>query len=204
MLTEVVTLVSVTAILLGSPGPAPIALAATGASAGVKRGLPFLAGILLGLLLASVGAAIGLSLIIEMNPLAKRAVQILGAAYIVYVAYKIASGPVLVDDTNDAQFVPSFIDGFLLNLLNPKAYAAFFALFSQFALTAHTQLMSLIYTGMVSFAVGVFVDFLWLALGGAIGPFFRRPRAARALRLSFGGLMILAVLWVFLGDMNYE
>jgi len=199
MLTEVVTLVSVTAILLGSPGPAPIALAATGASAGVKRGLPFLAGILLGLLLASVGAAIGLSLIIEMNPLAKRAVQILGAAYIVYVAYKIASGPVLVDDTNDAQFVPSFIDGFLLNLLNPKAYAAFFALFSQFALTAHTQLMSLIYTGM-----GVFVDFLWLALGGAIGPFFRRPRAARVLRLSFGGLMILAVLWVFLGDMSYE
>lgn len=198
MLDAVVTLVSVTALLLGSPGPAPLALAAIGASVGVKRGLPFLLGILLGLLIACAGAAIGLSLILDVTPVAKRVVQILGAAYILYVAYKIATGPVLNDNSSNGQASPSLLDGFFLNILNPKAYAAFFALFSQFAIPAHTQILSLIYTGAISFFVAVLVDFLWLVLGGAIGPLFRQPRSARLLRVSFGALMIVAVLWVLI------
>lgn len=198
MTSEIISLVSVAALLLGSPGPAPLALAATGASAGIKRGMPFLAGILLGLLVVSIGAALSLSFILEVNPIAKKIVQLLGASYIVYVAYKIATGPVLLDVSSSAQFAPSLIDGFFLNLLNPKAYAAFFALFSQFGLTAHTQLLSLIYTGVISFLVAVIVDCLWLVFGGAIGQLFRRPRSARLLRVCFGSMMLLVFVWALL------
>ena len=194
MWSEVITLVSVTALLLGSPGPAPLALAATGASAGIKLGMPFLAGILVGLLVAAIGAAIGLSLVLELKPIAKQAVQLLGASYIAYVAYKIASGPVFLDNANGAM-APSFVDGFFLNILNPKAYAAFLALFSQFALSAPTQLLSLIATGAVSFLVAVIVDCVWLAFGGAIGPLFRQPKSARLLRVGFGVLMMAVVIW---------
>lgn len=160
MSNEVITLVSVSVALLGSPGPAPLALAAIGASAGVKSGWPFLIGILCGLLVASIGAAAGLSFILEVNPLAKRAVQLIGAGYIVYVAYKIASGPVVKGGSSGTPIVPTFVDGFILNLLNPKAYAAFFALFSQFSLAAQTPLLSLIYTGVISFFVAAIVDLL--------------------------------------------
>jgi len=198
VLTEILSLIWVTALLLGSPGPAPLALAATGASVGVKRGYPFLFGILLGLLMASLGAATGLILILEVNPIAKGVVQILGAIYIVYLAYKIASGPVLEDQLNYSQAAPSFVNGFFLNLLNPKAYAAFFAVFSQFAVSAESQLGSLFYTGVISFSVAIIVDFLWLVFGGVIGPLFRQPHSARRLRVSFGVLMVVAVLWVFL------
>lgn len=45
-MNEVNTLIIMTLLLLGSPGPAPIALAATGATAGVKNGLPFFADIM--------------------------------------------------------------------------------------------------------------------------------------------------------------
>ena len=48
MIEALLTIAFTTAILLGSPGPAPIALAATGAAQGFTRGLPFLCGILLG------------------------------------------------------------------------------------------------------------------------------------------------------------
>ncbi len=198
MLNEVVSLVSVTALLLGSPGPAPLALAAIGATVGVKLGLRFLAGILLGLLVASIGSAVALSLILVINPVAKQTVQFIGAAYIVYIAYKVASGPVLQQSAGSAEANPGFIDGFILNLLNPKAYAAFFALFSQFALTADTQFLSLLYTGVIAFLVAVIVDFLWLVLGGVIRPLFQQPRSARIMRVCFGVMMVVAVLSAFI------
>lgn len=42
MLESIVSLIAATGLLLGSPGPAPLALAATGATFGIRRGAPFL------------------------------------------------------------------------------------------------------------------------------------------------------------------
>ena len=61
MFEPVLALVAATALLLGSPGPAPIALSAVGAAYGVQRGTPFLVGILAGLSVAVVGATVGLA-----------------------------------------------------------------------------------------------------------------------------------------------
>jgi len=195
MYGEVVVLISVSALLLGSPGPAPLALAATGATIGIKRGLPFLGGILIGLLGASIGAASAIALIIEINPLVEQLVQVCGSAYILFLAYKIASAPLLHQESGVTNSDPSFIDGFFLNLLNPKAYAAFFALFSQFTVSAPTLIHSLVYTGFVSLSVAIVVDVVWLVLGGAIGSLFTQPRSARLLRVFFAILMVMAVFW---------
>ncbi len=42
MVESIVALITASALLLGSPGPAPLALAATGATYGIKGGIPFL------------------------------------------------------------------------------------------------------------------------------------------------------------------
>ena len=193
-MSEVLSLAMVTALLLGSPGPAPLALAAIGATSGISKGLPFLAGILVGLLIACVASAVGLSFLVEIHPVTKFVVQLLGASYFVYVAYKIATIVPPSDQSSASQTAPGFVDGLTLNLLNPKAYAAFLAIFSQFSLTASTQFISLFYTGLISFLVAVAIDFLWFALGGVIRPLFREPKAARRLRLSMAGLVLLIVL----------
>lgn len=65
MLESIVSLIAATGLLLGSPGPAPLALAATGATFGIRRGAPFLAGILLGLSVAIIGASIGLAALLD-------------------------------------------------------------------------------------------------------------------------------------------
>ncbi len=65
MLEALFSLVSVSFLLLGSPGPAPIALAAlaaSGATFGVRESVPFLTGILAGLLVAIFTAAVGLGM----------------------------------------------------------------------------------------------------------------------------------------------
>lgn len=194
---SMVSLIIATALLLGSPGPAPLALAATGATYGVKRGLPFLTGILFGLAAAILGATVGIAALFGAFPSLKLFVQILGALYIVYVAHKIATAPVLQSDGNVAKEPLKFVDGFILNLLNPKAYTAFLALFSQFLLPLDNELSSYLATGIVCFVVAVIVDVAWLMLGGALRPLFENPKPARIMRIFFAISMVSAVIWAF-------
>ncbi|MCG8413785.1 MAG: LysE family transporter, partial [Pseudomonadales bacterium] len=91
---------------------------------------------------------------------------------------------------------PAFVDGFLINLLNAKAYAVFLAVFSQFLLPGDSPIVAYGLTGLVCFGMGVTVNITWLWFGSAISPLFRRPRAARILRSTFAVLMVVAVVAV--------
>ena len=198
MIQSIITLASVTALLLGSPGPAPLALAATSATFGIKKGIPFLIGILSGLAVAILGSVLGFAVLFSTYPNVKLVFQIAGALYIAYVAIKIATAPIIPTAHEKSSGVPTFLDGFILNLINPKAYAAFLAIFSQFSLPLENVFISYLFTGLVCFSVAVVVDMLWLCLGGLIRPLFTEPRKARLLRIIFSVLMVLAVIWVFL------
>ncbi len=189
------TLVITTAALIGSPGPAPLALAAVGATAGFKRGSLFLAGILAGLLSAMLGAIFGLAALFNAFPEAKVVCQFVSAGYMVFVAYKIASTTAVAGNGSK---IPDFKDGFILNLLNPKAYAAFLAIFSQFLLAADSESLSYIYTGLTCFIVAVIVDTVWLAAGGLLKPIFSKPKQAKAIRIIFALTMLLAVGYVLI------
>ncbi len=197
MTEALLALLSATVLLLGSPGPAPLALAATSAAFGVRRSLPFLFGILAGLLVVIVGAALGLAALLAAHPVARTVAQVVGGLYIGYVAYKIATAPVTTAASATESTAPGFVDGFVLNILNPKAYAAFLALFSQFLLPLPDEGAALAATATVCLAVAVAVDVVWLCLGGVIGPVFRKPRQARVMRVTFAVLMVGAVLWAF-------
>lgn len=186
-----ITLITTTALLLGSPGPAPLALAATSAAFGTKEGIPFLLGILSGLAVAIFCASIGLATLFVTFPTMKLICQIVGTGYILFVAYKIATAPTNITET--AVSPPSFKDGFILNLLNPKAYAAFLAIFSQFLLPLASTNLSYLATGVICLLVAALVDMLWLFFGGLLRPIFAEPKQARIIRILFALLMIIAV-----------
>ncbi|MCO1334853.1 LysE family translocator [Microbulbifer sp. OS29] len=200
MLEALFSLIAATTLLLGSPGPAPLALAASGATFGIRKSSRFLIGILLGLSVAIVGATAGLAALLVAWPEARFAVQLCGALYIGYIAIKIATAPVLDQSQSAASQAPSLLDGFIFNLLNPKAYAAFFAIFSQFLLPIEKSGLSYIATGLVCLMVAAVVDFIWLCLGGILRPVFYKPKQARMIRVCFALLMIIAVLAVFLRE----
>jgi len=191
MLEQTIMLITATALLLGSPGPAPLALAATSATFGVRNSIPFLLGILSGLIVVIIAASTGFAVILSAAPQLKFALQVMGAIYIGYVAWKIATAPI---NTAEADIkCPSLVDGFMLNLLNPKAYATFLALFSQFLLPFESAVASYIITGGAAFIVAIVVDTGWVLLGGGLKPIFEKPRAARVLRISFALSMLCAV-----------
>ena len=197
MTEAVISLLAATALLLGSPGPAPLALAASGAVFGFRGSLPFLTGILSALAVAIVLGAAGMAAFFAAFPNSRLFVQILGGLYIGYVALKIASAPLLSAEESQSESAPRFLDGFILNLLNPKAYAAFLAIFSQFLLPLSTNVQSTALTALIAFGVAIVVDVAWVALGGLLRPVFETPKLARITRVSLGILMMIAVLVAF-------
>jgi threonine/homoserine/homoserine lactone efflux protein len=145
-----------------------------------------------------VAASTGFAVILSSVPELKLTVQVIGAIYIGYVAWKIASASINTAEINTE--CPNLIDGFILNILNPKAYAAFFALFSQFLLPVENTVLSYIITGGTAFIVAVVVDTAWVLLGGGLKRIFEKPIAARVLRISFALSMLCAVGLTFKFD----
>jgi threonine/homoserine/homoserine lactone efflux protein len=197
MQEAIAALVIATAALLGSPGPATLSLAAVGATSGISRGLPYYAGILVGLLFAMLGAIAGLATVLTRWPQAGLVIQSLGAAYIVFVAWKIATAPTVTEDASEDIRHPGFRDGVILNILNAKAYAAFLALFSQFLLPIDGIVLAYLATATIIFGIGVIVDTAWLFAGGFLQSIFRNPRSARLIRIVFGLLIVASVFWMF-------
>ena len=194
MIEEVIALVIATSLLLGSPGPVPLSLAAMGASFGIKKSIAYYSGILSGLCIVIIASTSGLSVLFASWPKVELIIQIIGGLYILYIAYKIATSNGLI---NTSSKKTGYVEGFVLNLFNPKAYAAILALISQFQLPVEDKLISSISTGLIILLMAAIVDFIWLALGGSLRAVFEKPRQAKILRMAFAIMMVVSVLLIF-------
>ncbi|OXS02354.1 hypothetical protein AMR44_02840 [Shewanella algae] len=190
---EAISLLGVaTVLLLGSPGPAPMTLAALGAAQGFRCSLPFLGGLIAGLLLIMLAAASGLVSLLQSFPMFATTLKWLGAAYIVYLAYRIATSPLIMANGNNSV---GFKNGLLFNLMNPKAYMALLSLLSQFALPLDSPVASYALTIVLCLLLAIVVDGLWLALGKLAGSKLQSPEQILWLkRLMALGILIALVL----------
>jgi threonine/homoserine/homoserine lactone efflux protein len=183
--------------LAGSPGPANLSLAATGAAFGARRGFAYLIGLTVGMVGVMVVTASGLVGLLLALPGATPVVTVLAAIYFAYLAFRIATAPPLSADAGDRR-EPSFLAGLLLSLVNPKGYAAMAALFSGFVLVPGGFGADIAAKIGVLTVLIVGVEIVWLLGGSALTRFFREPRANRIINLTFAVLLIASVaaaLW---------
>jgi len=183
--------------LAGSPGPNTLSIAAAGAAFGAGRSLGYLAGILAGMIVVMAVTASGVTGLVLAVPGAAPVVASLAAAYIVYLAYRIATAPPLAEDAHDSRR-PSFLGGAFLSLVNPKAYAAMAALFSGFVLVAGRPAMDAGAKLLILVAIITLVNFVWLFVGAALTRAFRQPRVNRAINVGFAVLLVASVGFAFL------
>lgn len=183
--------------LAGSPGPATLSLAATGAAFGARRGLGYMAGIIAGMLAVMAIVASGVTGLLSALPGAAPALAAAAAAYFVYLAFRIATAPPLSEVTGERRR-PSFAGGIFLSLVNPKGYAAMAALFSGFALVRGHLELDLAAKTAVLLAIITTVNVAWLSAGAALARFFREPRSNRVINVTFALLLLASValaLW---------
>ena len=178
--------------LAGSPGPATLSLAATGAAFGPRRGLGYMTGIDTGMVAVMAITASGVTGVLLAIPGVAPLVVIAAALYFVYLAYRIATAPPLAENAGDLR-EPSLVAGFLLSLVNPKGYAAMAAMFSGFVLIRERTALDIALKIAVLFAIVVTVNVAWLYAGAALTRFFREPRTNRIVNVTFAILLLASV-----------
>jgi threonine/homoserine/homoserine lactone efflux protein len=179
--------------LLGSPGPGIAALVAVGRSGGWRSGLRFYGGLQVGLALVAAACAAGLAAALLAAPEAARVLGWVAAAYLLYLAVRIASAPV-GRSNNGSSAAASAAGGFLLGISNPKAYVAFVSLMAMRPIAAGGGPADATAKWAVIVAVILIVDFAWLWLGGVIGAARLSPRAERAMNLAFAVALAAVVI----------
>ena len=164
--------------LLLIPGPAIFYVVARGVEGGRPAGLVSCLGIEAGTLLHATFAAVGLSAIVASSAAAFAVVKWVGAAYLVYLGLKNLLGREKADDPVEVEHEPLrrvFVQGVLVQVLNPKVALFFLAFLPQFVDPSRgpvwTQTLIL---GATLGVIGFFTDGLFALLGGTAGDWLKR------------------------------
>ena len=193
-MTGEIVLLWLTALpLMGSPGPATMSLAATGAAFGPRRGVRYLSGIIAGTFGVLILIATGVTGLILAMPELVWIITLAAAIYILYLAYRIATAPALGTTPSGAP-APSFHGGFFLAIANPKAYAAIGAVYSANVLIAGNAGADASAKVAALLVVIVVVNSAWLLFGATLSYWLHDPRASRAINLMFAVLLVGSVV----------
>jgi threonine/homoserine/homoserine lactone efflux protein len=182
--------------VMGSPGPATISLVAVGSVFGVRHSLKYLSGVIVGTTVVLLAVASGITAALLALPAIGSVLLGISAAYILGLAYHIATAPPLSEQTA-AGDAPSFAGGALLGVTNPKGWVAIAAVFTSAHLAddAATDAAAKI---AVLTAMLIMTLATWLVAGTSLAPVLREPRRARlvnaALAVGLVGATALAML----------
>jgi threonine/homoserine/homoserine lactone efflux protein len=177
---------------MGSPGPATISIAAVGSTFGIARALPYLVGLVTGTTGVLVIVALGLSAALLALPAIGPALTIASVAYVVYLAWRIASAPPLAA-AGPASAPPSLWGGGVLGIANPKAYVAIAAVFAANRVATDPAADALAKT-LVLAAMIVVIHVAWLIAGTIFARLLAHPVAARIANIGMAAAMLVASL----------
>jgi threonine/homoserine/homoserine lactone efflux protein len=188
--SSLLALVLTSLAIMGSPGPATISLTGSGVAFGVRRSARYLAGIILGTTAVLAGVAAGVTGALLAEPAARPVLIGVAVAYILYLAFHIATAPPL-DARSDAAAAPSLAGGLLLGVANPKAWVAIAAVFVS-ARLASTAAVDAGLKSCVLVVMIVIINTGWLAAGASLAPILRDPVRSRRANLVLAAALILS------------
>ena len=196
-----------------APGPDNLFVLAQSATHGAKAGFCVICGLCTGILVQTCLLVVGVSALIAASPVAFFVIQCLGAAYLVYLAYKsfqVRAGVVVSSEfgvrNSESDKLQSlsarrlYLRGIIMNLTNPKAilFALSFippAVKMDCPLSPSVQMVIL----GSEFVVATFIVFGTVALlAGAVKKFMlNSPKANRNLNWFSGAVFLFMAVALF-------
>ena len=169
---------------------------AAGSAYGVRRSLSYLIGIIVGTTIVLLAVATGITAALLAVPAIGSILIGISVAYILWLAYHIATAPPLAEPTA-ASSTFSVAGGTFLGIANPKACVAIAAVFASGHLADDTTTDAAAKIAVLT-AMIIAICAIWLVAGTSIAPLLRDSGRARvinaALAVALVGATALAVL----------
>lgn len=181
-------------IIAITPGPDMTLFVGRALSQGRSAGLACMAGAMTGILIHTLLVALGLSALIVASPQAFFILKVVGAGYLIFLAYQaIRHGSAFSPDAKPQKSAPLFRNwatGLMINLLNPKIVLFFMTFLPQFVTASDPYAPhKLLFLGFlfIPISLPVIVPMV-LAADGFSTMLKRAPRIMRAVDYLFAGV----------------
>ncbi len=177
-----------------TPGPNNAMLTASGALFGLRRSVPHLLGVALGFPVMVVAVALGAGQVLRAHPWAEDALRWTGAAYMLWLAVKIArADPVPADPGQRAARPLGFAQAALFQWVNPKAWITAISAVVTYTTGGGALLGEAAVLAAIFFVVSVPSTTLWTLVGVGAARLLRTKRALRRFSLAMAGLLVLSL-----------
>lgn len=191
MLTDLFPLMTYCLVMSSTPGPNNVLLANSGALFGYRRTLPQILGTNSGVALQTFGTCMGLGSLFVAFPLLHQILQVAGALYLVFLAWKLSASS--LGDAHRTQPL-TFVQAVLFQAVNPKSWVKAITLASVFMPVGMSALVGALVVTVAGMLIGFPSSSLWALFGVAIRRLLADPRKQRIFNLTMGAmLLVLAV-----------
>lgn len=177
-----------------TPGPGTFAVLAKSISSGVRRTLPLSVGMVFGDILYLVMACFGLAAIAEQWESLFIAIRYIGAAYLLYLGWKMWSSPVepIAEEVASSrkQGWGAALQGFLISSSNPKVILFYIAFLPTFMDITSLRGTDIVIAAGLTF-VALMLALTSISLGASQARrYMKSPRSMKFLNRGAGSLMV--------------
>ena len=194
MLDQILVIVSVTFLVMVTPGPDMVLVLRNTFVSGRRAGLQTSMGILSGNLVHITYCMLGIGLLISQSILAFSALKYAAAAYLIYLGIMSFRSGAKTLDTNDIERRRTnrtwFVQGFVNNLLNPKGTLFYLGVFTM-VITPETSASAML---LLIFSMMLVSASFWLFFVYTLDrPTIREcmERSQQTVNRIFGALLLL-------------
>jgi threonine/homoserine/homoserine lactone efflux protein len=188
-------------LLALTPGPVWVYLLSRTLTQGRRAGYFSLIGVMAGVLVHLLAAALGLSAVLIAVPAAFDAIKLAGAAYLLWLAWTTLRGGGFSFTPQPLDPVPDrvlFRQSLTASVINPKVAVFYLSLFPQFIDPASGPvLLQSLALGVVHITVSTLVDGALVTVAGALSVWVaQRPEWLRLQRWALGGAFGALAVWL--------
>jgi len=181
--------------LLLTPGPAVLYIVTRSIDQGRRAGLVSMLGVHAGTLVHIAAASAGVSAVLAASATAFGAVKYLGAAYLVYLGIRRwrHRTPALAPGASPPRRLGrAFVDGVVVNVLNPKTALFFLAFLPQFVDVSRGRVgMQTLTLGAIFVLLGLVTDGIYALMAGTATRWLRgHPRFVASSPWISGGMYV--------------
>ncbi|MCZ4318595.1 LysE family translocator [Aequorivita viscosa] len=167
MIETLISFSVATLALAISPGPDNIYVLTQSLVNGTKRGIATTAGLISGCIVHTTLLAFGISAIITASDKIFYGIKVLGACYLLYLAYSVYKSDEHIHLSENApkkSYVQLFKTGVIMNLVNPKVMIFFLAFFPGFLWDKEGNTILQFYVLGITFMLVSFITFSSIAM----------------------------------------
>lgn len=175
-----------------TPGPNNMMIMASGLNHGFMRSLPHLAGICCGFVFMVFATGVGMHAVFDAVPQLQVVLKYVGAAWMVWLAWKLANAAPMGKDGKSSSKPMSFIGAAAFQWVNPKAWVMAVGAVTSY-LPHGFALKDVLLLALVFGAIGVPCVGIWASFGVGMQRVLQQPRAVRVFNFTMAGLLLASL-----------